>query len=89
MNLAVIGSGGREHAICYKLSLSKKIGKLICIPGNAGTLEIAEIISEDKLEVETEPNLDTNDYENTSQNEDGDNINVSWQSEDIRALDHK
>tara|TARA_Y100001970_G_scaffold253279_1_gene327877 strand:- start:4681 stop:5946 length:1266 start_codon:yes stop_codon:yes gene_type:complete len=47
MNLAVIGSGGREHAICYKLSLSKKIGKLICIPGNAGTKEIAENINID------------------------------------------
>ena len=47
MNLAVIGSGGREHAICYKLSLSKKISKLVCIPGNAGTHEIAENISED------------------------------------------
>ena len=47
MNLAVIGSGGREHAICYKLSLSKKIDKLICIPGNAGTQEIAENINED------------------------------------------
>ena len=47
MNLAIIGSGGREHAICYKLSLSKKIDKLICIPGNAGTQEIAENIYED------------------------------------------
>ncbi len=47
MNLAVIGSGGREHAICYKLSLSKKISKLVCIPGNAGTHKIAENISED------------------------------------------
>ena len=47
MNLAIIGSGGREHAICYKLSLSKKIDKLICIPGNAGTQEIAENINED------------------------------------------
>jgi len=47
MNLAVLGSGGREHAICYKLSLSKKISKLICIPGNAGTQKIAENISED------------------------------------------
>ena len=47
MNLAVIGSGGREHAFCYKLSLSKKIGKLICIPGNAGTKEIAENINID------------------------------------------
>ncbi len=47
MNLAVIGSGGREHAICHKLSLSKKIGKLICIPGNAGTKKIAENIKID------------------------------------------
>ena len=47
MNLAVIGSGGREHAICYKLSCSKKIGGLICIPGNAGTEEIAENIKID------------------------------------------
>ena len=44
MNLAVIGSGGREHAICYKLKQSPKIKKLICIPGNAGISEIAECI---------------------------------------------
>jgi len=49
MNLAVIGSGGREHAICYKLKQSPKIKKLICIPGNAGTEEIAKNISEDIL----------------------------------------
>ena len=48
MNLAVIGSGGREHAICYKLKQSKRINKLICIPGNAGTQKIAENIKEDK-----------------------------------------
>ena len=47
MNLAVIGSGGREHSICYKLKQSKKIKKLICIPGNAGTKNIAENINED------------------------------------------
>ncbi len=47
MNLAVIGSGGREHAICYKLKQSTKIKKLICIPGNAGTQKIAENIRED------------------------------------------
>ena len=47
MNLAVIGSGGREHAICYKLKQSPKIKKLICIPGNAGTETIAENIIED------------------------------------------
>ena len=47
MNIAIIGSGGREHAICYKLSQSKKINKLVCIPGNAGTNKIAENIVED------------------------------------------
>ena len=35
MNLAVIGSGGREHALCYKLRQSKEVKKLYCIPGNA------------------------------------------------------
>ena len=47
MNLAVIGSGGREHAICFKLKQSPKIKKLICIPGNAGTQTIAENVNED------------------------------------------
>ena len=47
MNLAVIGSGGREHALCYKLRQSKEIEKLFCIPGNAGTQDIAENINED------------------------------------------
>ena len=49
MNLAVIGSGGREHAICYKLKQSPKLKKLICIPGNAGTKKIAINIKEDIL----------------------------------------
>ena len=49
MNFAVIGSGGREHAICYKLKQSPKIKKLICIPGNAGTQKIAKNIKEDIL----------------------------------------
>ena len=49
MNLAVIGSGGREHAICYKLKQSPAIKKLICIPGNSGTQKIAENIKEDIL----------------------------------------
>ena len=47
MNLAVIGSGGREHAICYKLKQSPKIKKLICIPGNAGTQKVAQNIKEE------------------------------------------
>ena len=47
MNLAVIGSGGREHAICHKLKQSSKVKKLICIPGNAGTQKIATNIKVD------------------------------------------
>jgi phosphoribosylamine--glycine ligase len=42
MNIALIGSGGREHAICEKIFLSKKADKIYCIPGNAGTSKIAQ-----------------------------------------------
>ena len=41
MNIAVLGSGGREHALCYKLKQSPKIKKIYCLPGNAGTSFIA------------------------------------------------
>jgi phosphoribosylamine---glycine ligase len=44
MNIGIIGSGGREHAICVSLKKSKKIKKIYCFPGNAGTSEIAENI---------------------------------------------
>ena len=44
MKVAVIGSGGREHAICVALRNSKNIDKIYCIPGNAGTNSIAENI---------------------------------------------
>ena len=44
MIIGVLGSGGREHAICYTLKKSKKINKIYCFPGNAGTAEIAENI---------------------------------------------
>ena len=50
MNIALIGSGGREHAICQKISQSKIVNKIICIPGNAGTAEIAENITVDVLD---------------------------------------
>jgi len=41
MNIALIGSGGREHAICLKLYNSKLTKKIYCIPGNAGTKDLA------------------------------------------------
>ncbi len=47
MVVGVIGSGGREHAICHSLDKSKKVKKLYCFPGNAGTSNIAENIDID------------------------------------------
>ena len=47
MIIAIIGSGGREHAICQKINESKNIKKIFCIPGNGGTKKIAENIEID------------------------------------------
>ena len=47
MIICVIGSGGREHAICKMISLSPKVSKIYCMPGNAGTRELAENINLD------------------------------------------
>ena len=52
MIICIIGSGGREHAICKTISTSPKVSKIYCLPGNAGTQELAENI-----------NLDINDFE--------------------------
>ena len=41
MNIGLIGSGGREHALCKKIHESKLVKKIICFPGNAGTSELA------------------------------------------------
>ena len=45
MNVLVVGSGGREHAICYAFSKSQKVSKLFCANGNAGIAAIAECVS--------------------------------------------
>ncbi|MBD3412993.1 MAG: phosphoribosylamine--glycine ligase [Candidatus Aminicenantes bacterium] len=42
MKVLVVGSGGREHALAWKISQSKKVKKIFCAPGNAGTAKIAE-----------------------------------------------
>ena len=47
MIICIIGSGGREHAICKTISLSSKISKIYCVPGNAGTQLLAENIELD------------------------------------------
>ncbi len=45
MKVAVVGSGGREHALCFKIKQSPLCSELYCIPGNAGTEEIAKNIA--------------------------------------------
>lgn len=45
MKILVVGSGGREHAICYSLLKGKKVNEIYCAPGNAGISEIAQCLS--------------------------------------------
>ena len=52
MKVGIIGSGGREHAISFAISQSKKVEKIYCFPGNAGTENIAENV-----------NLNLNDFD--------------------------
>ena len=52
MKIAILGSGGREHALAFSISNSKQTKEIYCIPGNAGTSKIAQNIS-----------IDLNDFE--------------------------
>ena len=45
MKILIIGSGGREHALAWKLAQSPKVQKLYCAPGNGGTGELAENVA--------------------------------------------
>jgi phosphoribosylamine--glycine ligase len=44
MNVLVIGAGGREHALCWKIKQSSKLKRLYCAPGNGGIAQIAECV---------------------------------------------
>ncbi len=54
MKVGIIGSGGREHAICKTISKSNKVEKIYCFPGNAGTVDIAENV---KMDLENFENI--------------------------------
>ncbi|MCD7729089.1 MAG: phosphoribosylamine--glycine ligase [Clostridia bacterium] len=51
MNVLVIGNGGREHAILLALKKSKRVEKLYCMKGNAGTAQIAENVNVDYMDI--------------------------------------
>ena len=52
MKILVVGSGGREHALCWKIAQSKKVDKIYCAPGNAGVDEVAECVAIGAMEFE-------------------------------------
>ena len=73
MIICIIGSGGREHAICKTISLSSKVNKIYCLPGNAGTRQLAENIDLDIDNFEKVLKIDEN--ENTNSEIDNENQN--------------
>ncbi|MDY5436545.1 phosphoribosylamine--glycine ligase [Peptostreptococcus porci] len=52
MKILVVGGGGREHAICWKLSQEKHVEKIYCAPGNAGIESVAECVDIKDTEIE-------------------------------------
>ena len=45
MKVLIVGSGGREHALAWKLGQSRKISQIFIAPGNAGTVQIGKNIN--------------------------------------------
>ena len=52
MKVFIVGSGGREHAIAWKVAQSPKVDKIYCAPGNAGISEFAECVPIGAMEFE-------------------------------------
>lgn len=52
MRVLVIGSGAREHAICWKLKQSKAVTEIFCAPGNPGIAQLAHLVEHDVRQVE-------------------------------------
>ena len=44
MKVMIVGSGGREHALTWKIAQSPKVDKIYCVPGNGGMAQLAECV---------------------------------------------
>ena len=53
MKILVVGSGGREHAIVWKIAQSPKAEKIYCAPGNGGIAELAECVDINVMDKES------------------------------------
>jgi len=53
MKVLVVGSGGREHCLAWKLSQSSLVDKIFCVPGNGGTERIAENVVQDSYDIDS------------------------------------
>lgn len=51
MKVLIVGSGGREHALAWKVSLSPKVKKVYCAPGNAGMASLGECVDIDAMDI--------------------------------------
>ena len=52
MKVLIIGSGGREHAIAWKVAQSSRVSKIYCAPGNAGISQLAECVPIGAMEID-------------------------------------
>ena len=52
MKILVVGGGGREHAIVWKIAQSPKVDKIYCAPGNGGIAELAECVDIGAIDIE-------------------------------------
>ena len=62
MKIAILGSGGREHAICLSVKKSKNVNEIYCIPGNAGTAQIAK-----NLDIDPNDFTISTEFDNTTE----------------------
>lgn len=53
MKVLVIGGGGREHAIVWKLSQSPNVSKIFCAPGNEGIAQLAQCVNINPGDIDT------------------------------------